>query len=760
VYIAMSSLRLGRAISDAGATCDVYEAEWDNAREPVAVKLMKGSGVLSPSQREGFLREGATLAPLRHPNIVNVYGVVLDETDAARPKVGIVMELMAGGSVHHAIANPAGRPPLAKRLHWWLDAAYGLRYLHAMTPRPLIHADIKALNILIDDRGNGKLADFGLSQLRTASSTRGGDAGVGLGAAGGSLPWMAPELFGLDGNMHVGTRSDVYAMGVTLWEVCACRVPFTDLASRVVNLAAQLPALIVGNAVTAGVRPTMSLLPADTPPAVQDVMQRMWAASINDRASLGEAIEVVEAAVGTMGSASPEAPAAMAPAPVPAPATASAAPLPSTVEGCVAAACDPGAASGDVAAALRRLRELLTAVGDTDALLPHVAALLGVADARSGDVGVLQAVWAMLAMLVSAKYAAGKRAPATDADVTRLVRLLDWHAGDAAALRGLLAATRVVCWDDGACDAVARAGGVVPVVRALNAHNDVAGVAEAACRALCSMSRMAAMTGSIAADCAQGLVGALTAHRLVAAVVEVACQALYSLTKDETFRPIRSPGVIKQVTTALGDFRTHAGVARAACLALQQLTTVPLQCKDVEGCVALVCSALVDHSGNSDVASAACVCLCSLANVAGVPQCIADSGGVENVLRVLHYPVGASAVAAASEALYGLSAKDPTCEKITSAAIPTLRHALKAHADDPGVVRHVLAVLVAVVNRTPSLWREVSAALPDAHAAVRLHPSNPDVEAAIRKLVQQVYLHEMACGAAAGGAGGGGESAV
>jgi mitogen-activated protein kinase kinase kinase 7 len=295
------------AISTAGASCDVYRARWrGRAAVALAVKVMKGGGVVHEEQRDGFLAEGAVIAPLHHPHVVQVYGVICEALHTSSPRVGLVMELMAGGSVHHAIMNPATCPPLRRRLQWWLDAAYGLRYLHAMKPRPLIHADIKALNILIDGEGNGKLADFGLSQLRTASSTRGGDAGgVGLGAAGGSLPWMAPELFGLDGNLRVGTRSDVYAMGVTLWEVCACRVPFTDLASRVVNLAAQLPALIAGTALTAGVRPTMMLLPADTPAAVRDVMQRMWAARPEDRCRLDEAIAAVAACLDGLGPLPP-----------------------------------------------------------------------------------------------------------------------------------------------------------------------------------------------------------------------------------------------------------------------------------------------------------------------------------------------------------------------------------------------------------------------------------------------------------------------
>jgi hypothetical protein len=654
VRLLMSSLRVGRVISTAGASCDVYEAKWDGARVLVALKLMKGASTLSAAHREEFLHEGATLAPLRHPNIVTVYGVVVDETVAGDPKIGIVLELMAGGSVHHAIANPATCPPLAKRLHWWLDAAYGLRYLHGRKPHPLIHADIKALNILIDREGNGKLADFGLSRLRLGTTTKATGGTGGSGERVGTLPWMAPELFGLGGAKRVGIRSDVYAMGVTLWEVCACRVPYLDLADEVLDLAGQLHMLVRGGGGDEPIRPTLSLLPADTPPAVRDVMQRMWAPRPEDRCTLDEAIAAVEAAVEAMGSAAPAAPAVMAPAPAPAlPPAPAAAPLPSTVEGCVAAARDAGAASGNVAAALRRLRELLSAAGNSDALLPHVAALVGVADARSGDTGALEAVWAVLAMMVGARYAAGKRAPASDADVARLVRLLDRHASDAAALRGLLVATRVVCWDDGACVAVVRAGGIERVVRALEAHGSVAGVAEAACRAVQGMSGNADNEVAIArAGGIERVVRALDVHGGVAGVAEAACWALRNLSVDaDNCVAIARAGGIAGVVRALEAHGGVAGVAEGACGALRNLSTDSADNRVSiarAGGIAGVVRALEAHGGVAGVAEAACMTLRNLSVDADNRVAITRAGGIAGVVRALETHGGVVGVAEAA----------------------------------------------------------------------------------------------------------------
>lgn len=82
------------------------------------------------------------------------------------------------------------------------DAVKGLRYLHEAKP-PLIHGDLKLMNILVDDRLTGKLSDFGLSCIQQGNS----------GVRGGSLLWMAPEL--LMETHPPSEMSDVYSLGIT-----------------------------------------------------------------------------------------------------------------------------------------------------------------------------------------------------------------------------------------------------------------------------------------------------------------------------------------------------------------------------------------------------------------------------------------------------------------------------------------------------------------------------------------------------------------
>ena len=124
----------------------------------------------------------------------------------------LVMELMANGSLYSIIHNDVLPLDIELVAGILSDAAKGLRYLHEAKP-PVIHGDLKAMNILVDDRLTGKLADFGLSFLQGNVELQ-----------GGSLLWMAPELLYSE---DPGTEaSDVYALGVTMYEMFFGLEPF------------------------------------------------------------------------------------------------------------------------------------------------------------------------------------------------------------------------------------------------------------------------------------------------------------------------------------------------------------------------------------------------------------------------------------------------------------------------------------------------------------------------------------------------------
>lgn len=155
--------------------------------------------------RKGLIDELKILTRLRHNNITTVVGAVMEN----RGEPMIVMEYMEQGSLynllHHSFALDGELIlPILQ------DIVQGMRFLHS-ADRPIIHSDLKAKNVLLDQRFRAKITDFGLS---IASKKR----------ACGSPFWMAPEL--LNGESKNTTASDVYAFGMVLFEIFTRKTPF------------------------------------------------------------------------------------------------------------------------------------------------------------------------------------------------------------------------------------------------------------------------------------------------------------------------------------------------------------------------------------------------------------------------------------------------------------------------------------------------------------------------------------------------------
>ena len=165
------------------------------------------------ADRSRMREEMRIIARLRHPNIVQTLGAVMKGSSMM-----VVMERMNKGSMHSMLVSEA-TADLELYLQILLDAVHGLRYLHEAKP-PYIHGDMKSLNILVDENLKGKLADFGLSFLKSSSL-------FSSGVAGGSPLWMAPELFKKGASPSEST--DIYALGVTMMEMWARRTPYWEL---------------------------------------------------------------------------------------------------------------------------------------------------------------------------------------------------------------------------------------------------------------------------------------------------------------------------------------------------------------------------------------------------------------------------------------------------------------------------------------------------------------------------------------------------
>lgn len=238
-----------------GGMSEVYAATDQRLGRQVAVKFLR-SEVDDPTARARIESEARAAAALSHPNIVNVY----DAGDHdGRPYV--VMELADSRSLGDLIREEGPLPPDRVRQ----IGGQVLSALAAAHAEGFVHRDVKPANILVRDDGSVKLADFGIAKSFA-------DAAAGLTSAGlvmGTPTYLSPEQAA---GQSATPRSDLYAMGIVLYEALTGRPPFTgDTPMAVVMAHASAPVPDIRSA-TPGV-----------PPALAAVVERALAKDPGDR---------------------------------------------------------------------------------------------------------------------------------------------------------------------------------------------------------------------------------------------------------------------------------------------------------------------------------------------------------------------------------------------------------------------------------------------------------------------------------------------
>ena len=212
-----SAQMIGTVLSDryrleaklgSGGMSTVYLARDEVLDRPVAVKLMHQEMTEQEDQLERFNQEARAVAKLSNPNVV---AVIDAGEDGGRPY--IVFEYVQGETLKQRISR-VGALDATEALAYGVEVAQGLSVAHE---REMVHRDVKPQNVLIDATGRAKLTDFGISRQLN-------DEGVtATGKVIGTTDYVAPEqAMGKD----VDPRSDIYSLGIVLFEMLTGDVPF------------------------------------------------------------------------------------------------------------------------------------------------------------------------------------------------------------------------------------------------------------------------------------------------------------------------------------------------------------------------------------------------------------------------------------------------------------------------------------------------------------------------------------------------------
>ena len=193
-----------------GGMATVYVAQDERLERPVALKVMHPHLAESDDFVERFHREARAAARIVHPGVVSVFdqGVVSDQGF-------LVMELIDGTNLR-ALLNAQGAFTIPQALRYTTDILEALRAAHRMG---VIHRDIKPENILVPTDGPAKVADFGLARAVSEGSTS------ATGNMLGTVAYIAPEIVL---TTEANARSDLYSVGIMLYEMLTGAVPWAD----------------------------------------------------------------------------------------------------------------------------------------------------------------------------------------------------------------------------------------------------------------------------------------------------------------------------------------------------------------------------------------------------------------------------------------------------------------------------------------------------------------------------------------------------
>ncbi|KAI8549381.1 hypothetical protein RHMOL_Rhmol06G0020200 [Rhododendron molle] len=228
--------------------------------QDVAIKVLTGEYLNGDVQRE-FGQEVFILRKVRHKNVVQFIGAC-----TRPPSLCIVTEFMSRGSVFDYLHKQKGIFKLPALLKVAIDVSKGMNYLHH---NKIVHRDLKAANLLMDENDVVKVADFGVAKVQTPTGV--------MTAETGTYRWMAPEV--IEHKPYDG-KADVFSFGIVLWELLTGKVPYEQLT----------PLQAAVGVVQKGLRP---LVPPNTHPKMAALLERCWQQNPSSRPDFSEITEML-----------------------------------------------------------------------------------------------------------------------------------------------------------------------------------------------------------------------------------------------------------------------------------------------------------------------------------------------------------------------------------------------------------------------------------------------------------------------------------
>ncbi|XP_044511950.1 serine/threonine-protein kinase STY46-like isoform X2 [Mangifera indica] len=242
-----------------GSYSDLYKGTFYS--QDVAIKVLTAEHLNENLQNE-FAQEVYIMRKVRHKNVVQFIGAC-----TRPPRLCIVTEFMSGGSMYDFLQKQKGGFELPSLLRIAIDVSTAMNYLHQNN---IIHRDLKTANLLMDENGVVKVADFGVARVRDQSGV--------MTAETGTYRWMAPEVIEHRPYDH---KADVFSFGVVLWELLTGKLPYEDLT----------PLQAAVGVVQKGIRPP---IPRHTHPKFMELLERCWQQDPSLRPEFSEILEFLQ----------------------------------------------------------------------------------------------------------------------------------------------------------------------------------------------------------------------------------------------------------------------------------------------------------------------------------------------------------------------------------------------------------------------------------------------------------------------------------